>query len=308
MADHQDILRSLGKTVLIKLLVKKTVSKLEKDKRTPETEIVDELNDQVRKWGIDVQNVKLSDVKVLKQPESGSDSAVGSILKGLGMKDDPKYPTPQEFVSTTYGLDGKEGKSASLLTGLTAPVGAGGSSQAAATGALPPGQGAAPSVNMSMLQSLSQGQTKQLGPGITMDPNIGIIKSPVAMTETLPSNWGRCLEVIMASEFGVVEQDAHGVYQLIISETENGTDTYFIDVGESKRSVLSECPAGRQPDVSMSISSSDLGNVLDGSLAPLQVSDEVLVIPNTVLRNVDGPTDPGATQVCAYGLFLFMNS
>ena len=112
MADHQDILRSLGKTVLIKLLVKKTVPQLEKDKRTPETEIVDELNDQVRKWGIDVHSVKLSETKVLKQPESGSNSAVGSILKGLGMKDDPKYPTPQEFVSTTYGLDGKEGQSA----------------------------------------------------------------------------------------------------------------------------------------------------------------------------------------------------
>ena len=269
MADHQDILRSLGKTVLIKLLVKKTVPQLEKDKRTPETEIVDELNDQVRKWGIDVHSVKLSETKVLKQPESGSDSAVGSILKGLGMKDEPKYPTPQEFVSTTYGLDGKEGQSASLLSGLTAPVVPGGSSQAA----VPPGQGVAPSVNMSLLQSLSQGQTKQLGPGIVADPNIGIIKSPVAITETPPSNWGRCLEVIMGSEFGVVEQDAHGVYQLVISETENGTDTYFIDVGENKRSVLSECPAGRQPDVSVSISSSDLATVLDGSLAPLQVRD-----------------------------------
>ena len=126
---------------------------------------------------------------------------------------------------------------------------------------------------MSLLQSLSQGQTKQLGPGIVADPNIGIIKSPVAITETPPSNWGRCLEVIMASEFGVVEQDAHGVYQLVISETENGTDTYFIDVGESRRAVLSECPAGRQPDVSVSISSSDLATVLDGSLAPLQVRD-----------------------------------
>ena len=279
MADHQDILRSLGKTVLIKLLVKKTVPQLEKDKRTPETEIVDELNDQVRKWGIDVHSVKLSETKVLKQPESGSNTAVGSILKGLGMKDDPKYPTPQEFVSTTYGLDGKEGQSASLLSGLTAPVAAaGGSSEAAAASSLPPLQGPAPSVNMSLLQSLSQGQTKQLGPGIVADPNIGIIKSPVAITETPPSNWGRCLEVIMASEFGVVEQDAHGVYQLIISETENGTDTYFIDVGESKRSVLSECPAGRQPDVSVSISSSDLATVLDGSLAPLQVSNDVTKI------------------------------
>ena len=165
---------------------------------------------------------------------------------------------------------------------------------------------------MSLLQSLSQGQTKQLGPGIVADPNIGIIKSPVAITETPPSNWGRCLEVIMASEFGVVEQDAHGVYQLVISETENGTDTYFIDVGENERSVLSECPAGRQPDVSVSISSSDLATVLDGSLAPLQVSDPIDISRTTKINrvetsepcsrgeagnNVDVPTDIGIIQV-----------
>ncbi len=47
VADHQDILRSLGKTLLVKILVKKGVTQLEKDKRTPESEILDEINDQV---------------------------------------------------------------------------------------------------------------------------------------------------------------------------------------------------------------------------------------------------------------------
>jgi hypothetical protein len=48
VADHQDILRSLGKTVLIKILVKKTVTQLERDKRKPAGEIQDELNNQAR--------------------------------------------------------------------------------------------------------------------------------------------------------------------------------------------------------------------------------------------------------------------
>jgi putative sterol carrier protein len=38
----------------------------------------------------------------------------------------------------------------------------------------------------------------------------------------------------------------------------------------TKKSVLDLCPAGSKPDVSVTISSSDLANVLDGSLAPLQ--------------------------------------
>ena len=48
VADHQDILRSLGKTVLVKILVKKTVQQLDRDKRIPAGEIQDELNDQVK--------------------------------------------------------------------------------------------------------------------------------------------------------------------------------------------------------------------------------------------------------------------
>lgn len=37
----------MGKTVLVKILVKKTVQQLDRDKRRPAGEIQDELNDQV---------------------------------------------------------------------------------------------------------------------------------------------------------------------------------------------------------------------------------------------------------------------
>jgi hypothetical protein len=49
--------------------------------------------------------VELSEPKILKQPENGGTSAVGSILKGLGVKGDPKYPTPEEFVRASHGID-----------------------------------------------------------------------------------------------------------------------------------------------------------------------------------------------------------
>ena len=47
VADHQDILRSLGKTLVVKVCVKRTVTQLEKDRRTPAQAIQDDLNDQV---------------------------------------------------------------------------------------------------------------------------------------------------------------------------------------------------------------------------------------------------------------------
>ena len=105
---------------------------MEKDKRMPSQTIQDELNNQVRKWGIDVQRVELSTVKVLKQAENSSSTAVGSILKGLGMKEDPEYPTPQEFVRATHGLP--EEKPAPATTSATNPT----ANHVSAMGCIPP--------------------------------------------------------------------------------------------------------------------------------------------------------------------------
>lgn len=251
VADHQDILRSLGKTLLIKILVKKTITQLQRDKRMGAQEIMDEINDQVRKWGINVQNVTLSEPKILKQADSGSNTAVSSIMKGLGVKGEPKYPSPQEFVRVSHGLEEAQQDtfSATSLLGATGLGGGGG--------------GPSASMNMSMLQSLTQGGS--------VSSNMGMVSQPTeAKVEELPANWGRCLEVIINNEFGVIEDDAHGVYELEITDTESGKDVYFIELSVEKRSVSTENTSGKRPDVSVSISSPDLGNVLDGSLAPLQ--------------------------------------
>jgi hypothetical protein len=54
---------------------------------------------------------------------------MGSILKGLGVKGDPKYPTPEEFVRASHGFDdsnrGSNFVSASTLGlgGNSAPLG-----------------------------------------------------------------------------------------------------------------------------------------------------------------------------------------
>ena len=66
----QDILRSLGKTVMVRMLAKKHISKLTREKTACASEITKELNKQIRKWGLVIRCVSLSEIKVLKQPEA----------------------------------------------------------------------------------------------------------------------------------------------------------------------------------------------------------------------------------------------
>ena len=239
VADHQDILRSLSKTLMIKILVKKSVRQIEKERRRPATEIQDEINLQVRKWGIDVQKVELSEPKILKQSENGGNSAVGSILKGLGMKKDPEYPTPQEFVRLTHGL-GDEAPQQNAL----------------------PGGGA--DMNISLLQMMSNMGAQSSGvPGIVVPPD----ESPAVPPEVF--SWGKCLEVIVEAEFsGPLEDDACGLYKLEITETPVGTDTYYISLSSETKFVTQGLvsPDGRSPDVSVQISSYDLASVLEGKI------------------------------------------
>jgi len=238
VADHQDILRSLSKTLMIKILVKKSVSQIEKDRFRPATEIQGEINLQVRQWGIDIQKVELSEPKILKQSDNGGNSAVGSILKSLGMKKDPEYPTVQEFVRVSHGLDEA------------------------------PQQNALPDMNTSMLQMMSNIGSQSSGvPGIVVPPDV----PPPAARDVF--SWGKCLEVIVETEFsGPLEDAACGLYQLEITETLVGIDTYYISLSPEAKFVTQGVvsPGGRSPDVCVQISSSDLASVLEGTLVPLQ--------------------------------------
>ena len=241
VADHQDILRSLSKTLLVKNLVKKSVRQIEKDRRRHAAEIQDELNLQVRQWGIDVQKVELSDPKILKQPENSSHSAVGSILKGLGMKDDPKYPTPEEFVKLTHGSGVEEESSGSQTTVMP------------------------PDMNVSLLQMMASNIKKGDMPGI-VPPTGGPAVDPKVFS------WGKCLESILQNEFsGPLDEDSYGLYKLEIN-TQTGDETYFIHLSPEARLILAQLPddGQQQPDVAVQISSADLASVLEGTLAPLQ--------------------------------------
>ena len=240
VADHQDILRSLSKTLLVKNLVKKSVRQIEKDRRRHAAEIQDELNLQVRQWGIDVQKVELSDPKILKQPENTSNSAVGSILKGLGMKSDPKYPTPEEFVKLTHGSGVVEEESSTTV--------------------MPP------DMNVSLLQMMATNIKNGDMPGV-VPPTGGPAVDPKVFS------WGKCLEVILQNEFnGPLDDDTYGLYKLEITNTTGNDEIYYIHLSSDARLVLAELPDDlqKEPDVAVQISSADLASVLEGTLAPLQ--------------------------------------
>ncbi|QQP35422.1 Stomatinlike protein 1like, partial [Caligus rogercresseyi] len=250
------------------------------DKRIPAGEIQDEVNDQVRKWGIDIQAVSLSEPKILKAPDNGSTSAMGSILKGLGMKGESKYPTPEEFVRTSHGLETPENDPMMLGGGIPAPASMmmpQAHQQVASSGA--------PSLsNMGMLQMLSSGAMPsgvnqvQLGPGIVQPENnvSGMSISCVGPDKgngdiASVCNWGKCLDIILQKEFsGPLEEDACGLYELEITETECGKDKYWIEIQQTSKVVRTSNEEGRTPDVSVSVSSPDLSSILEGTLAPLQ--------------------------------------
>ena len=49
-------------------------------------------------------------------------------------------------------------------------------------------------------------------------------------------SWGRCLEVILQTEFaGPIDDEACGLYKLEITETATGKDIYFISLSQESK-------------------------------------------------------------------------
>ena len=131
-------------------------------------------------------------------------------------------------------------------------------------------------MNMSLLQMMTNGQTlpgggTQLAPGVVCGSSVLGDKTQSAAATVC--NWGKCLEVIIGSEFsGPLEPDACGLYKIEITGTEAGTETYIIELTPTTNRVTRTDGAGVgcKADVSVTVTSSDLSAVLEGSLAPLQ--------------------------------------
>ena len=83
------------------------------------------------------------------------------------------------------------------------------------------------------------------------------------------SDWHRALEGTICNEHIQLEAEAMGLYELQILETELGTEGFYIDITPTTKTV-SKIGSMRNADVTVSITSSDLAGVLQGTVSPLQ--------------------------------------
>lgn len=119
-------------------------------------------------------------------------------------------------------------------------------------------------MNVSLLQMMTQGSVVQ--------PQA---KTGNEVDGMSVSNWGRCLDIILQAEMSStipLEKEALGVYKIEITNTPAGSETYYIELTQETRRVTNESdPPFQKPDVWVTVSSSDLAGILEGTLSPLQV-------------------------------------
>ncbi|XP_076032814.1 stomatin-like protein 1 isoform X6 [Oratosquilla oratoria] len=82
VSSPQQGLRSFGKTVLLNVLTKHTVRETERDRPMLAAEIQKQLNLRVLEWGIEIGQVELSTVNILKEPEP--DNPIKPLLNCMG--------------------------------------------------------------------------------------------------------------------------------------------------------------------------------------------------------------------------------
>merc|ERR1719270_2020520 len=119
--EHPEILRIVAQIVFSKTLTKKTAQALVKDKRLAAEKIKNDLNQQVRKWGVDIRDVILSEPRLLKKPEERS--ALGPVLQNLGLKDEQDFPSPEQFVRGNFKQNNTDESDAEALNKLASVVG-----------------------------------------------------------------------------------------------------------------------------------------------------------------------------------------
>ena len=223
--------------------------------------IKDELNLQVRKWGIDIREVILSDPRMLKKPEEKS--ALGPVLQNLGLKEEQEFPSPEQFVSGNYKQVNSDESDAEALNKLASVVGGMLTKTAS--------EASSGNLDLSQMATLMSGMgsggnrvqavdLKQMLPQSATQPTPAIVKT----------DWHRGLEGIICNDYIQLDSEAFGVYELEILETQTGTELFYIDISSSSKSVSKASSKNRRCDVTVSLTSSDLAGVLQGTVSPLQ--------------------------------------
>ncbi|XP_023337552.1 uncharacterized protein LOC111708418 [Eurytemora carolleeae] len=105
------MIRSLARTILLRLIIKKNIDQLVKDKQSASLDVKKEINGQVRKWGLDIRAVVLSDVKVLKSPVK--EGGIPPLLASLGHT--TQTLSPAAFAKYIYSMEEEEEETGNLI-------------------------------------------------------------------------------------------------------------------------------------------------------------------------------------------------
>ncbi|KAK7070547.1 lipid transport [Halocaridina rubra] len=242
-------LRSFGKTVLLNVLTKHTVRETERDRIALASQIQKELNLRVLEWGIEIGDVSLSNVNILKDAEPSNPlkpimncfgGAGGEVMappsvsnKGGGGGGHAMFNMDFSFLGNTTSKK----KSESIVSNEDEYMG---------------------SVQdfLTDLLGLSDGNTHP-----PKQPN-----NQVTSSHSPRSKLGKHLQGLIG---GVGGADlSHGIYRLQVEGKDGGI--FIIFIGNGVRQVVEGDLPKVTPDVAVNIAKNDLMAIFDGTLAPLQ--------------------------------------
>ncbi|XP_068218131.1 stomatin-like protein 1 isoform X1 [Palaemon carinicauda] len=239
-------LRSFGKTVLLNVLTKHTVRETERDRPAIASKIQKELNMRVLEWGIEIGDVSLSNVNILKEAEPNN---------------------PLKPIMNCFGGGGGDvmvPPAAASKTGGSAMFNMDFSFLGAATSKKKSEN--IVSCEDPYMSRLQQYFTDLLGlsDGNTHPPKQ--LNNQVTSSRSPQTKLGKHLQGLIG---GVGGADlAHGIYRLQVEGKDGGV--FIIFIGNGVRQVVEGDLPKITPDVAVTISKNDLMAIFDGTLAPLQ--------------------------------------
>ncbi|XP_053649941.1 stomatin-like protein 1 isoform X1 [Cherax quadricarinatus] len=242
-------LRSFGKTVMLNVLTKNTVRETERDRPVIAAQIQKELNLRVLEWGIEIGDVTLSTVNILKEAEPNN---------------------PLKPILNCFGGGGGE---------IMAPPA---SAASAASGMFNiPGLGNMGDFNF--LSGISKKKSEAIDEASYMRNGLHFftdlldfsdenseppkqLNNQVTSSRSPHSKLGKHLQSLINGAGGA--DLAHGIYRLQVEGKDGGI--FIIFVGNGVRQVVEGDLPKVTPDVAVTIAKSDLMAIFEGTLAPLQ--------------------------------------
>ncbi|KAK4309474.1 hypothetical protein Pmani_018904 [Petrolisthes manimaculis] len=248
-------LRSFGKTVMLNVLTKNTVKETERDRPIIAAQLQKELNIRVLEWGIEIGDVALSPVNILKEAEPNNPlkpimNCFGGGGGGSQVVAPPGSGTAMAAASAMFNLPGMGDFN------FLGPTNS--KKKSEAIGIDDDGQ---------FMRSIQQFLTDLLGVSAEATPHPpDHHQTPVTSSRSPQSKFGRHLQTLISGAGGA--DLTHGIYRLQVEGNDGGI--FIIFVGNGVRQVVEGDISQVTPDVAVTISKQHLMSILEGTLAPLQ--------------------------------------